>query len=118
VSTRSKLSRLSPEDKAKLCALLRIGTPQKWACRAIGLTYDTLTNYRKRAARGEEPYRSFIRDVEQAQAGYVIERLRVLNADAIGTPLTCGRERGDNRALKWLLDRLFPKDFGWRRMRL
>ena len=45
-----------------------------------------------------------------AQALYVSERLAVLDHDAVGAPLK-GRERGDTRALTWILERLFPKDF-------
>jgi hypothetical protein len=97
-----------------LLKLLRAGTPKSWACRAIGVSRTTLENYFARAAEKVEPYRSFIRDVEQAQAGYVNQCLRVLDADAMGAPLSGGRERG-NGDLKWILERLYPKDFGRRR---
>lgn len=107
----SKLSMLNVEAKAQLLALLRTGMPQSWACRALGLTYDTLWRYRRRAAAGEEPYATFILDVDQARAGYVIERLRALDADGIGAPVGVDRGRGDNRSLMWLLERLFPQDF-------
>jgi len=101
---------LRKDDKLKFLQLLRNGSPQSWACKAIGLTYQTLENYRDRAAAHEEPFFSFIREVNMAQAGYVNERLRVLDADAIGAPLTNGRERG-NGDIKWILERLHPKDF-------
>ena len=105
-----KLDGMTEEDKAKFLTLLRAGSPQNWACKAIGFTYKTLENYRERAANGEEPFAEFIREVDKAQAGYVIERLRVLDADAIGAPTGEKRERG-NGDIKWVLERLFPKDF-------
>ena len=106
----SKLAMVSATEKAAFLALLRAGSPQSWACRHIRLSYQTLTNYRERAAAGEEPYAEFIREVEQAQAQFVVERLRVLDADATGAPLLGGRERG-NGDIKWILERLHPKDF-------
>lgn len=105
-----KLAGMTEEDKTRFLTLLRAGSPQNWACKAIGFTYETLENYRTRAADGEEPYVEFIREVDRAQAGYVIERLRVLDADAIGAPTGEKRERG-NGDIKWVLERLFPKDF-------
>src|SRR5207248_765075 len=105
-----KLAGMTEDDKTRFLALLRAGSPQNWACKAIGFSVDTLTNYRERAANSEEPYVEFIREVDRAQAGYVIERLRVLDADAIGAPTGEKRERG-NGDIKWVLERLFPKDF-------
>jgi len=106
----SKLSRLSADDRAKLLKLLRAGTPKSWACRAIGVSRQTFENYRAEAEKGREPFLTFIRDAEEARAGFVIDCLRVLTADAIGAPLTGGRERG-NGDVKWILERLFPRDF-------
>jgi len=114
VGRPTKLSKISADERARLLALLRVGTPKSWACRAIGLSPQTLELYRQRADRGETPFLEFIRDVDQAQAIYVNRCLRILDADAIGAPLTDGRERG-NGHLKWILERLFPADFGWRR---
>ena len=108
----SRLSELSDDDKARLLDLLRRGAPKTWACRAIGVCGETLENYRRRAKKGEEPFRSFVRDVDQAQAVFVNRLLRVLDADAVGAPLTEDRERGNSASIKWLLERLFPKDFG------
>lgn len=110
----SRLSKLSIADQAKLLELLRRGVPKRWACRVIGMSPVTLENYRRRATAGEEPFKSFILDADQAQAHWVCSRLQVLNEDAIGAALTGGRERGDG-SLKWLLERMFPKDFGPRR---
>jgi hypothetical protein len=106
----NKLSKLSADDRAKLLKLLRAGTPKSWACRAIGVSRQTFENYRAEAEKGREPFMTFIRDAEQAQAGFVVDCLRVLTADAVGAPLTAGRERG-NGDVKWILERLFPKDF-------
>jgi len=91
--------------------LLRQGTPMTFACRAVRMTAQTIANYKERAESGQEPYASFILDVEQAQAEYVIGRLRVLDADAIGAPTGDKRERGDGRSLTWILERLHPRDF-------
>jgi hypothetical protein len=106
----TKLSLMTAADKATLFKMLRAGSSQKWACLEVGFDYDTLLDYRERASKKEEPFYSFIREVNQAQAGYVNERLRVLDADAVGAPLTGGRERG-NGDIKWILERLHPKDF-------
>ena len=106
-----KIAKFTAAEKAKFLQLLRNGSPKKWACLALGITEQTLENYRARAAAGEEPYASFIRDADEAQAGYVIERLRVIDADGIGAPTGTKRERGDYRAIAWILERLHPKDF-------
>lgn len=106
----TKLSLMTAADKARFLELLKKGIPQKWACKAIRFSYRTLEDYRDRAEKGEEPFLSFVTDVEQAQAEYLIPRIQVLDADALGAPLTGGRERG-NGDVKWILERLFPKDF-------
>jgi len=90
--------------------LLRSGAPQTWACKAIQISPETLESYRERAATKEEPFASFVREAEQAEAEYVLSRLRVLDADGVGAPTGDKRERG-NGDVKWLLERLHPKDF-------
>jgi len=102
---------LRKADKERFLQLLRNGTPMTFACRAIRMTPQTMANYKARAAQEEQPYAAFLLDVEQAQAEYVIGRLRVLDADAIGAPTGDKRERGDGRSLTWLLERLHPKEF-------
>ena len=107
----SVLEGMSPADRELFLKLLRAGTPQNWACKKVRMTYQTLQNYRDRAANGEEPYAAFILDVDQAQADFVITRLQIHDHDSIGAPLTENRERGNPKAIEWMLERLFPKDF-------
>jgi len=107
----SKLSMLSDADRATFMERLRNGCPQAWACRSIRMSTATLANYRARAAQGDEPYLQFVLDMEQASAAYVCERLRIIDSAGIGVSTGKRRGRGDYRAIAWLLERLFPRDF-------
>jgi len=112
----SKLHGLQSADRQRFLALLSQGVPQTWACKAIGISYESLRNWRARAELDEEPFADFIKDVEQAQARFVGSHLLILNALAMGWPLPDRRrEACDAELLKWQLERLFPRDFGRQR---
>ncbi len=106
----TKLSLMTAADKERFLTLLRQGMPQNWACRSIRFSYRTLADYRDRAEKGEEPFATFIADVEQAQSEYVLPMIQALGTDAMGLPTGPKRERG-NGDIKWILERFFPKDF-------
>src|SRR6478752_7246849 len=97
----SKIEELSDEAKKRVVALLRNGSPQNWACREIGISYDTLLNWRKLAKEGDARYVDFIADVEQAEATYACESLAIISS--------AGKE--DWKARAWMLEKLHPKDF-------
>ena len=122
---RSKLSLLSDADKARFLAVLRAGSPQSVACRMISVSYETLRNWRARAAAAppQEPYASFIKEVERVEALCHVEMVVRLNAIARGVRLDGSRmpsdQRPDWRAIAWWLMRRFPKQWGdYRRVEL
>jgi helix-turn-helix protein len=115
----SKLTLMTDPEKAKIIQALRAGTPAKYACMAVGITYKTLSNWRKQAEEGREPYATFINEVERAEGQYVVETMTIIDVDGKGLPpgyigqgdQRVARERGDFKALAWKLEKLHPKDF-------
>ena len=116
MARKSKLKLMSEEDKAAMIRALRAGTPAKYACQAVGISWKTLSNWRERAEEGEEPYASFISEVERAEGQWVVETMTILDVDGKGLPpgkMGDGqqRERSRERILTWKLEKLHPKDF-------
>jgi hypothetical protein len=120
VARPSKIEQISAADRQLFFAALKVGTPMLHACRLIGISDETLSQWRKHAAEGDERYVDFIADVERHEGRYVYETMQVIDVDGKGLPpgmvtIAGGekvvRERGDWKALAWKLEKLHPKSF-------
>jgi len=115
---------MSPERKAALLSYVRAGAPLEVACRVIGITPQTLRNWRARAAAEppEEPYASFIEELEQVEALTECEAVKAIYrigcgmlagaTDRHGNALCTYEQPPDWRAFAWWLARRFPKRWG------
>lgn len=64
----SRTSSLTPETADKILGLIRAGNYVHIACAAVGIHKDTYYGWRERGKKGEEPYASFLHDLELAEA--------------------------------------------------
>lgn len=116
----SKIDHITATDRQLFFAALKVGTPMRHACRLIGISDETLSQWRKSAAEGDERYIDFIAEVERHEGRYVYETMQIIDVDGKGLPPgsvtiaggeKVARERGDWKALAWKLEKLHPKDF-------
>jgi hypothetical protein len=98
----SKIEDLTDEQKKMAVAIVRGGGFQKDACEVLGIEPETLARWRKLAKEGDERYVAFISDLELAFSTCKVELVTTLKKIGVA---------GDTRALMWLLERLYPKDF-------
>src|ERR1700722_16065500 len=61
-------SKFTPELHAKFVELAGEGLPHKVICPLVGITKETFENWRDRAHSGEEPYATFLQEVDAARA--------------------------------------------------
>lgn len=83
---------------------IRYGAKIKAACQYAGINTKTYYDWKRRAAEGEEPYRTFVIGVEQAKGEFVVRNLQAIHAH---TAI-------DWKAAAWLLERSFPEDYAMR----
>jgi len=87
--------KLTPELRDKCIELARLGLTVKIICDAVKITPETWQNWRVRARSGEEPYASFVEDVNEARAQKAIEMSEVLDKQI--------KKKGDPKyAMKYL----------------
>ncbi|RZO61684.1 MAG: hypothetical protein EVA89_11060 [Sandaracinaceae bacterium] len=85
-----------------LIAVVRIGAGQAAACEQAGISQETLRTYVRRGTAGEEPFASWLVEFEKARSGPRVYCLEVLHRAATA----------DWRAAAWLLEKLYPYEFG------
>ena len=61
-------TKLTPELQAKLCEYLATGCYVCTACALVGISDQTLSNWKQRGAAGEEPYLGFVDAIKDAEA--------------------------------------------------
>ena len=61
-------TKCTPELTEKICEYLASGCYVCTACQAVGISETTLGNWRARAAKGEEPYVTFVEATKEAEA--------------------------------------------------
>ncbi len=61
-------TKCSPELTAHICDLIRRGWRIVSACQAVGISKTSYYNWRVQGDKGEEPFDTFLEDVEQAEA--------------------------------------------------
>ena len=83
---------------------IRYGSKIRAACQYAGISTPTFYLWKRRANRGEEPYATFIRGVEQAKGEFIVRNLQAVHAH---TAI-------DWKAAAWLLERSYPEDYAMR----
>ena len=83
---------------------VRYGSKIKHACQYAGINVSTYYTWRRRALKGEEPYATFLRGIEQAQGEFVARNLEAIHAH---TAI-------DWKAAAWLLERSYPEEYAMR----
>jgi hypothetical protein len=89
---------LTSTVQATLCDFIRKGNYTTIACKAAGVSPDTLSRWRKRGEQGQEPFAAFVRQLEQAE----------LDAETALVEIWRNQAPGDWRAARNLLARRFP----------
>ncbi len=113
--TRRTKAELDPELVGKLIAALKVGAGKKAAARACGIAEKTIHTYEgigRAALEKPEEDRTerealmadFVRQLDAAQEDLRIHLLTELKRQA----------KGDWRAGAWLLEKVFPKEYGKR----
>ena len=98
--------KLTPEIQAKLVDAVGAGAYYEIAAPYAGIHKDTLYEWLKRGATGEQPYADFSDALKAAEAFAVVEDLKAIR-DAQGGP---GSAPWQNRA--WRIERRHPRLYG------
>lgn len=96
--------KLTPELSRKICDAIRMGCSLTVAARCVGVSLDSLQRWRTLGPQGKEPYASFLRDYEQAEAECKQTLLTIMYAAA----------PSDYRAARDVLRMRWPDEFGQR----
>lgn len=103
---------LTPTVRAALLESLRGGNYRVVACAKAGIHRDTLSGWEQRAKAGEEPYKSFVDELHQAEAE---SEAKLLGEIRTAQPAVVGVSGPDIwQAKAWILERRFPKRWGLR----
>mgnify|MGYP002626333149 CR=1 FL=1 len=97
---KSKLTKTRCEF---ICANLRKGNYLTTCARACGVSVSTLNNWKKRGRKGEEPYKTFLEKVDEAEAEGELRSMGIID-DVAST--------GNWLASAWKLERKYPQRFG------
>lgn len=98
---------LTPEVQAQIIAALEAGNYRETAARAARVTDRSLRNWCERGEAGEEPYASFLADVQHAEARAEMGLLAQIKSAQAGTPGVSGADLWTSRA--WIMERRWPK---------
>jgi hypothetical protein len=88
---------------------IRTGSTESLAVKAEGISAQSWSVWQQKAARGMEPYVTFVESVTSARARYLCNGVAVINAHAYGDG---DPEGGDWKAQAWLHERTAPDEFG------
>lgn len=95
---------LTDDKKRTILALIRDGNARRVAMRCAGYTENAQDYWYKMAAEGKEPYKSFVDEMDQAEA--------FAESDLVGIVRTAAIE--DAKHAQWMLERKFkwwtPRD--------
>ena len=98
----ARKSKLTPEVQAKILLHLRVGSYVETAAACAGIHKDTLYDWMRRGAKGEQPFAAFAEAVHQAIAESESKDLATI-LKASQTNWT---------AAAWRLERRFPDRYG------
>jgi hypothetical protein len=89
------------EKGQRVCSALSEGLFLTDAAAIVGVDVRTVERWIEAGRRGREPYAGFAKDVDHARAQFVLLSLRKIREGA-----------DDTRGLRWLLERLRPRQYG------
>lgn len=95
-------TKLTPKTQAIILASVREHGFKTVACAAAGISRTTITNWEKRGAEGEEPYSSFLEELEKAKADRIERGLKTVRDAA----------KDDYKAETWALSHIDSEQFG------
>lgn len=98
----------TPEVQAVIVEAIRRGNYKVTACALAGIHRDTLNDWEHRGARGDEPYASFLAELQRAEADAetgLLEEIRTAEGGKDATPW-------QSRA--WVMERRWPKRWAQR----
>lgn len=95
-------SKLTKETAEKIIGLIRLGNYRETAYAAAGICRHTMRVWLRRGEAGEEPYASFAKRVEEAEAGG--------EARHVATLFSASKD--DWRAAAWILARKYSDRWG------
>ena len=98
----SKLTKKICDD---ICEGLEKGNYITTCCRAVGISTGTYYNWKKRGEKGEEPYATFLRRTDEAEAIGEMTHIEIIHDVALSQNWL---------ASAWLLERKYPQRFGKR----
>ena len=94
--------KLTPSVQKTVCDMVRAGNYLKVACAAAGISADSLSRWRKKGAAGEEPFATFLLELQQAE----------LDCESALVKKWHDAAPDDWRAARDLLARRFPDRWG------
>jgi len=129
--------KISPERVKVILEAIRIGVPLSKAAPLAGISYPTLNNWRVRGEKEKQgKYHDFFIALEKAKADFIGECLKRINEAAEGGQILTTTKKffrqGDGlrclivikrkthpdwRAAAWLLERLYPDEYGVNQMK-
>jgi transposase len=97
-------SKLTAKLQQEIVDAIRVGSTREAACANAGINSRTLRIWMQRAKAGEQPYQRFAEAVELADGESQQSLLLEIRRAAAG----------DWKAAAWLLERMYPKKFGYK----
>ena len=94
-------TKLTPENQEKILSYIRVGSPIRTACLAVGVSHVQYYDWLKRGRTGEEPYATFVAEVSQARALAEVRNIAIATAGKPGW-----------QGAAWNLDRQYPERWG------
>jgi hypothetical protein len=95
-------TRCVPEVTDKILNLIRTGNYRETACAAAGVAPQVMREWLRRGATGEEPYATFSRQMDEAEA----------QAESRHVLTITSASKDDWRAAAWILSRKYNKRWG------
>jgi hypothetical protein len=98
------MCKLTPEIQEKLCNLLKLGVPQKYACEACGIDETTFCRWMKLGRhKTEGKYFEFHQSVIRTNSEAMSYKLAALEKAS---------QKGNVSAITWFLEHKYPDIFG------
>ena len=100
----------TPEVIATLVDAIEQGASIRIACSAADITHPTFYAWKARGEEGEEPFRTFLTQVTQAEARHALDCCKVLNGLSVGSE----DDRVRLESAKYFLSYRYSSDYGTR----
>lgn len=92
----------TPENTKIIATLVALGLSIVDASKAAGVPFNTSKVWLAKGREGIQPYKDFLEAMDDAKAAF--------KAQAVATLMLNGL-KGDTKALKWILERRYPKEY-------